>query len=338
MYAAVWINPEPERAEGRVVVCKPLLARQNAAVAVLRSEVRDDARSTILSGEHKHLVAFLKNLEKVDGAWAELGDDELIDTINNLAVESDISVVEWEGTEVQSHVVVAVRKNPKPKLYPRYITPAGKKIWDSLFDDYKKVINRYKSDKKKMWAAAILLLQRVASQRNVKPFSKDPSYEKTRSMSQQEINKRANNGNFKALEESERTFDELKKAGLVNRLTKEKFYEVAKHSSRYYITTYRWAKLRKGVQPNAVLRELLATQGYKGRPGKYAHKSIDAVTDLLVEPEGKDVYFYLTTFLTHDQVILLFDLDEATSDSKILKLMGKAGRQWVKTGVLVDPR
>lgn len=384
MYAALWIHPQPEKADDRIVVCQPLLSKEGSAVAVLRSRDHADSESIILSAEHQDLVAFLRRLDTYDDRWDRFDDAGLVDAIAKAAMRNAVSVVDFGDEDdaiavdtstrvslgttlrfdtpgnfsmgdtspsVQLHIVTAVRKIPKAKFYPRFITKEAKPLWDDLVVDHKKVLNKYKSDKQKMWIAAIIILQRVAAQKGVKPFTKEPgsmAYPlkeergnklkniNIRKDAHEDIANRANKGNLRALDASEVAFDSLKEAGLVNRLTKEKFYEVAKHQSRYYITTYRWAKLRKDVKPGAVIRHLLSAEGYNGAPGKYAHKNIDAVTDILVEPEGKDVNFYFTTFLTKDQVILLFDLPEDVSDRKIMKLMGTAGRKWVKTGVLIE--
>ena len=353
MYAALWINPQPEKADERIVVCYPLLTRQNAAVAVLNSQRRAGAESSILSGEMKTLQHFLGQLDKADDSWDSLSDQELISSVEALAERYKVSIVDWDNNDfgeepteeaptTASHLVLAVKKIPKAGFYPRLITKEGKQVWDNMFEKdspYRKAIYKFKSDKTKMWAAAIILLRRIGPANVV--FKKDPLGEdSSRKMAQQEINKRANRGNAKAITETEKVFDFLKGEGLVSRLTTEKFYETVKYASRYYITTYRWCKLRKGVTPGAVIQRLLSARGYDGgSPGKFAHKSIDGVTDILIEPEGKDVYFYLTTFLTKDQVILLFGLaDEGIKDDKILKLLKTSGRKWVKTGVLVDPK
>lgn len=356
MYAAIWIDESKAAANEKIVVCNPLMSRLNAAVAVLNSQRRADAPSLILSGESTALKAFLASLDKADDSWGEANADSLIDSIISRAGQMGLSTVDYDEATTDAvaavvaryiplrmfagiQLVLAVRKEPKPKMYPNHITPEAKPLWDKLVVEHKKVLNRFKSDKKKMWAAAIILLKRLAAQKNVKPFSRDPAAEHLHKTLQKEggrdLSKEATNSNFRALKEVSDVFDRLKGEALVSRLTSEKFYEVEKSRSIYYITTYQVAKVRRTVEPRAVIDRIAATSAGWSKVRQVAKRKIDSYTSVLAEPEGPDVVFYMVTGFTRDQVILILDIPEDTSDAKILKRLGTAGRKWVKTGVMV---
>lgn len=339
MYAAIWIDSGQPSASEKIVVCKPLLEREGAAVAVLNSHKREGASSVILSGEGKRLRQFIGELDKLDDRWDHFSDEELIAAIIKTAERAQLSPIEFgeEAAEALSYVVLAVRTIPKPGSYPRFITRPAKKIWDEIVVEHKKVIDQFKGDKKKMWAAAILMLQRAAGAKGIEPFTKeDPGRDKVRKMAVNDINRKANNGNFRALQLIQNIFDELQADGLVSRLTVEKFYEVAKHRDLYYVTTYQRIMLPKSVQPSAIIGKLLTKENFYGKPGQYAAMAMNAVTDLIIEPEGKGVDCYITTHLSRDQIIILFGLEESVTIEQILKVLGTAGRKWVKTGVLIE--
>jgi len=332
MYVALWIDESKDSANEKIVICKPLLQRLNAALAVLNAEKRKDAPSMIFSGDPERLQRFVQEIEKLDDSLGNIETGVLVDGLARLADYTGVSTVPFP---TEATAAKPIRRIPKPGYYPRYITREAKPIWDMVVKQHKKTIDKYKQDKMRMWAAAIVIFKRYAAQEGVAPFSKDASQEKFNQALINDLHKVINRGNSKALSESERIFEKLYEAGLVARLTTEKFYEVATRNAQYYITTYRWAKLRKGIQPKDVLGWLMLN-GYRGQPGKYATLWIDQSTDLLVEPEGKDVYFYIVTTLTRAQLNTLFELDETADPKKILKRLGTAGRRWVKTGTLVE--
>lgn len=336
MYVAIWLDPQPPTADERIVVCTPLLPRQGAAVAILRSRRLADAKSLILSAERSDLIAFLKELDQADDSWNALTDDELVDAIVRKAATMAVSEVDFGELAAVAFYVTAVRKIPKPGSYPRFITKEAKPLWDDLTVRYRKSLDKFKSDKKMMWAAAVIMLKRLAAEKRVKPFTKDPTEDKVRKMARNEISRRANNGNFKALKEVKEAFKFLKRAGLASALAPEAFLETVKHGDRYYVTTFQQAALPKGVKPSFAINQLLFGRRYGGKPEKFAHKNIDNLTDVLVEPKGKNLHFHLTTSLTRDQVILLFGLDEEVTDAAIRRTLQRAGADWVRTGRLAD--
>lgn len=339
MYAAIWIDSERPSASEKIVVCKPLLEREGAAVAVLTSHKREGAPSVILSGDGERLRHLIGELDSIDDRMDHFSDDELVAAIVKMAEMAKLSSVDFgEGSvEALAWVVLAIRRIPKPGAYPRFITKRGRKVWDGVVVDHKAVINRFKSDKKKMWAAAIIMYQRACGTLGIEPFTKeDPGQNKVRKMAVNDINRKSNKGNFRALQVIQTFFDELKTEGLVSRLTVEKFYEAAKHRDLYYVTTFQRILPRKGVLPSAIIGKLLTRTGFYGKPGQYAAQGMNAVTDLIIEPDGKAVHCYITTHLSKDQIIILFGLEENVTIAQILKVLGTAGRKWVKTGVLVE--
>lgn len=309
---------------------------------MLKSEKREDASSLILSGDPERLKAIIGELDKADDEWDNLTDDQLIASIIALAKRYDASPVEFgdvDGDDISAaYVVLAIRRIPKPKAYPRLITKEAKPIWDMLTVEHKDVLNKYKSDKKLMWAAAIIILKRYAAEKGIKPFTRDPGAQKVRKTAIVHINKRANNGNHDALDLIQDLFTRLKAAKLVKgRVSAEKFYEAVKHRQRYYITTVQTMTLTQRADPDFVIRTVSQMDQFGGHPPKYAMAQTNEVTYLYVQPGGKgdtNLYCYIATYLTRDQVILLFDLDDDAKDAEILKLSAKAGRRWVKTGEL----
>lgn len=327
MFAAIWIDESKKSAHEKIVVCTPLMGRLNTAIAVLRSESHEAAKCVIISGDPELLKTFIARLNEADESWDHLTSAQLIETISKASVQAGISVV-----PANSEVTAAIKRVPKPGAYPLLITPDAKPLWDFVTMEHKDVLARYKSDKEKMWAVAIILLKRYCDEHGVAPFSKDPDQRKLRRMSSVEFHKRVNNGNFKALEATQMAFDHLREIGKASRLTTEKFFESAKSASMYYITTVQVAKLKVApADAISALRDI----GWITGP-KYAHKHIDSTTDVLAEPEGKDLAFYHATRITQDEVILLFGLSDDASDAHILKTMSAAGRKWVKTGILVE--
>ena len=327
MYAAIWIDDSKKRANEKIVVCHPLLGRLNTAIAVLRSQKRSGAPSIIISGDGTKIGSLIAKLDTADEAWDARTSDQLITEIASAAKSFGLSVVD------QGEVTAAIRRMPKPKEYPLHITKEAKPVWDMITVEHRDALDQYKEDKPKMWALALILLQRYAKKLNIEPFSKDPDDIKLRRMSAMEFHKRANNGNVKALEIISEAFDYLHTARIAARITGEQFYESAKHKSLYYITTIQIARLNAASPGQAI--QSLRMIGWGGT-GKYAHRNINSLTDVLAEPEGKDLAFFLTTRMTRDEVILLFGFSEDASDDKILKIMSSAGRRWVKTGILVE--
>lgn len=335
----MWIDSERPSASEKIVVCKPLLEREGAAVAVLNSHKREGAPSAIISGEGERLRHFIGELDSVDDRLDHFSDDELVAAIIKMAEMAKLSPIDFgeDPVEALAWVVLAIRRIPKPKAYPRFITKRGRKIWDGVVVDHKDVINRFKKDKKKMWAAAILMYQRACGTLGIEPFTKeDPGQDKVRKMAVNDINRKSNKGNFKAIQIIQNLFDDLKDEKLASKLTVEKFYEAARHRNIYYVTTFQRILLRRGVQPEAIIGKLLSRSGFYGKPGQYAAQGMNAVTDLIIEPEGAQVHCYITTHLSKDQIIILFGLAEEVTHKQILKALGTAGRKWVKTGLLIE--
>lgn len=334
MYLAVWINDREETPDRRICLCTPLLKRLNAAVALLQSHKRHDADSIILSGDQNQLNRFAELLDQADDDWLTERNDRLIDALTIVATKAGCSVVPYGSVPngVTSWTVrAAVKKMPKPGLYPRYITKEGKAVWDDVLEKYKKTIHKYKADKEKMWGAAILIFQRVAHAKNIKPFTRDFG-QSHRGKIQTVTHRRINQGNFKALKAIENAAQMLAKEKLAGRLTNEKFYESAHENQRYYITTFQTL-----TTPDAkrAVQFLLDKQWGGGVPGQYAHRAVDMYTDVMAEPVGaKKLYFYLVTHLTRDIMEIMFPGLAAKDKQTVLRTLSRAGRKWVKTGTM----
>jgi hypothetical protein len=334
MYLAVWINDREETPDRRICLCTPLLKRLNAAVALLQSRKRHDADSVILSGDQNQLNRFVELLDEADDDWLADRNDRLVDALTIVAAKAGCSVVPYGSVPdgVTSEMVrAAVKKMPKPGLYPRYITKEAKPIWDDVLEKYKKTLHQYKADKEKMWGAAILIFQRVAHAQQVRPFTRDFG-QSHRGKIQTVTHRRINQGNFKALKAIENAAQMLAKQKLAGRLTNEKFYEAAHENGRYYITTFQAL-----TTPDAkrAVQFLLGEHWGGGVPGQYAHRAVDMYTDVMAEPLGqKKLHFYIVTHLTRDLMEIMWpglaDKDKQT----VLRTLGKAGRQWVKTGTM----
>ena len=330
MYVALWIDDTKDKPNEKVVVCKPMLGRLGTAIAVLNSQRRDDASSMIISGDNDRLQRFVNEVEKVDDRWGKLPTDNLLASLAKLADYCGVSVVPFPEA-----VEALTRKNPKAGFYPRYINNAAKPIWDLVVEKHKDEIAKQKGNKLNMWAAAIIMFKRYCADRGIPPFTKDPANDQARAKAVNEINRRTNEGQFKAMEKVNEVSRLLMTERLISRLLAPRFYEVSYSRSMFYVTVFQWAKLTKDVKPLTVLQFLLA-KGMAGKPGQYAHWNVGLMTDILAEPEGKDVNFYVVTSLTRDHAILMLDLPEDAGNDMILKLLNKAGRQWLDSGVLVE--
>lgn len=334
MYLAVWIDDREETPDRRIVLCTPLLKRLNAAITLLQSRRHIDADSIILSGDQNQLNNFAGMLDEADDAWLTKHNDRLVDALTIVATKAGCSVVPYGSVPdgVTSGIVrAAVRKEPKPGLYPRFITKEGKAIWDDVLEKYRRTIHKYKGDKEKMWGAAILIYQRVAQQKEVRPFTRDFG-ESHRGKMKTETHRRINQGNFKALKSIESAAQMLAKEKLAGKLTNEKFYEAAHENKRYYITTFRALNTPNAKQ---AAQFLLEKHWGGGVPGHAVHRAVDMYTDVLAEPFGqKKLHFYIATHLTRDLMEIMFpglaDRDKQT----VLRTLSAAGRKWVKTGTM----
>lgn len=338
MYLAVWIDDGKERPHDRIVLVTPLLKRLNAAVALLNSQKREDATSMILSGDERALNQFAYLVDQADDGWVTSNRDRMVDALGVIAEKAGCSVVPFDGTE--GHAAATweeehrdrpkPKRHPKPGLYPRLITKEGKALWDEVVEQYKATIARFKSDKEKMWAAAILIFKRVAGERGIRPFSKDVSQ-----IDQGKIvtktHRIINRGNHKALASIEKAAEMLQKEKLAKRLTNEKFYEAANEAGKWYVTTFRVLET-----PDAKRAlQLLAEKAWGMGTGGYLHRTVDTYTDVLAEPMGQNkLYFYVATHLTRDLMSVLFPTLRNADAKTIMRTLSKAGRQWVKTGTM----
>jgi len=344
MFLAVWIDETKERVRERVVLCVPAVRTLNGALAILSSDRHDDAPGTIISGDIAVLNRFAKLLHERDRYWQDLNGDLVLRAVERLAKMAGASIVPLDRPPVPSTApppppkkkkqeTQAVRREPKQKLYPRHITKEAKKIWDEVLERNKELLKKYKKDKQRMWAAAIFLFQREAADRGISPFTKDPEKESHQKKMRKEINLRVNRGNALALKAAEQAFDLLAQQKIATSLTGEKFYESAHDGDWYYVTTYRVMKLKA---PPKVAMEQLIEQGWgSGQVGRFVHRVVDNYTDILAEPVGKQLYLYLVTRLTRDQLVVLFGFEEDVAAQTVMKRLSQAGRQWVRTGTLV---
>ena len=334
MYLAVWINDQEDSPHRRICLCTPLLKRLNAAITLLQSQRRKEADSLILSGDQNQLNEFARLLDEADDEWMTRNNERLVDALTIVAAKAGCSVVPYGSVPegVTSEVAYAeVKKEPRVGLYPRYITKEGKAVWDQVLEKYAKTIGKYKADKEKMWAAAIMIYQRVAQAQNIKPFTRDFGQAhrgKTRTKTHQRINQ----SNFKGLRAVQNAAELLAKQKLAGKLTREQFYEAAFENKRYHLTTFQTLNT---PDPKRAVDVLLDKAWGTGVPGRYAHRAVDMYSDVLAEPSGaKKLYFWLQTHLTRDLMEILFpglaDKDKQT----VMRMLGKAGRQWVKTGTM----
>jgi hypothetical protein len=339
MYLALWIDDRKDTAQKRIVFCQPLLKRENAAVALLNSQKRDDADSMILSGDDASLNRFAAMVDAADDDWTTTDFERIADAIGIVAEKAGCSVVPFgdRAAQVAAQLVLgAIKRIPKPGLYPRYITKEGKEIWDEVVVQYKKTIDKYRASKEKMWAAAILIYKRVAEKRNVNPFGRDFG-KAHRGKMLTELHRRINRGNHKALKAVEQAAGMLAKQQLGTRLTNEKFYEAAQHNKRYYMTTYQVQNVKDAAK---AIDFLIEKNWGAGVAGKYVHHAIQlgtdaAQTDVLAEPVRKNrLYYYITTPLTRDMLSILWPTLEDADSQTIMRKLGIMGRKWVKTGTM----
>jgi hypothetical protein len=328
MYLAIWFDSTKRKPSECLVMVTPLLQKLNAAVAVLKAQKRDDAEGCILSGNEQGLNRFALMVDQADDEWDSTNPERLLDAISIIAEKADCSIVPYDNKPAQ--VAAKVTTRPGVKVYPRLITPEGKKLWDELMVKYQKTIDRYSADKEKMWAAAILIYQRVAHAQGTKPFQKDAGAAH-RSKVLTEQHKRINRGNAKALKAVEKAANMLQQAKLGGRLTNEKFWEAAQNGDRYFITTY---QVQNSPNPAAAL-ELLADKKWGQKYQHAVYRAVDMHTSILAEPMGKKkIYYYLATKMPTDVMEIMFPTLEGADPQTILRTLGKAGRQWVKTGTM----
>lgn len=331
MFLAIYRNGDTP------VVCWPPVKKLGGAIAVLKSRKRADKEGYVYSGDLPAIQRLAKLVHHAE--WS--GD--ISQGVSELAARCSCSRVPFDGTSdyagaytmcmvLATTHVTSTRKIPEPKMYPKYINPRAKKIWDRALDKHADVIDRI-PDTREKWGAAIFIFKRYAVDEGVEPFTRSP-HEKTRKLARTEINRRANRGNAAAIKLINKVFTGMSKGGLVVDIGDEKFKEAVQDHGIYYITTQVRVRLSRGVQPGDALRWLLQN-GWGGQPGRYAHYAVDDYTDVMAAPLGRGIVFYMGTGLTSDQVTLLFDLSEDESKASILKLLGKAGRRWVKTGTLI---
>jgi hypothetical protein len=325
MYLALWIDESQDTPPGRVVVCTPLLKRENTAVAVLRGVAHADSLSLIFSGERDALSTMAEELVRVDRP--EFTPQQLIGKVRGMADFVGVSEVEFDAKTVTAAVKV-----PRAGLYPRAITPDAKPIWDETVKRFEKTIKRY-SDNRKKWAAAIVIFQRLAAERGVRPFVRDVGTDKLRNDLGREINRRLNRSNHHALQLVRDTFDQ--NGELLARLGTERFYEAAWSNKTYYVTTVQVLRPRRGVEPARVIAELMR-QRWGGQAGRYVFRAVDQWTSVLIEPYGQDLAAYIASAISRAQVILLFALPEDATHAAVIEQLKSAGRRWVKTGTLVE--
>lgn len=334
MYLAVWINDQEDTPDRRICLCTPLLKRLNAAITLLQSQKRAESDSLILSGDQNQLNEFVRLLDEADDQWLSDNNDTLIDALTVVAAKAGCSVVPYGSVPdgvVAEFVRAEVKKAPRVGLYPRYITKDAKPIWDDVLEKYVKTINKYKDDKEKMWAAAIMIFQRVAHAQNIKPFTRDFG-QAHRGKMQTKTHQRINQGNYKALKAVEQAANMLGKQKLATKLTREKFWEAAHENNRYYITTYQTLNTPDSKR---ALQVLFDNHWGTGVPGQYVHRAVDMYTDVMAEPGGaKKLYFWLQTHLTRDLMEILFPGLANKDKQTVMRMLGKAGRQWVKTGTM----
>lgn len=330
MYLALWLDDTKQAPRERIVMVKPLLKKQTAAVALLSAERRADADSMILSGDIEGLNQFAQYVDAADDEWSTHDNTKLLEALQVVAEKAGCSVVPYG--ELDGHaaaMVLAGLKQPRPGLYPRFITKEAKPIWDEVLEHYRKTIAKYKSDKEKMWAAAVIIFKRVCGQRGVKAFKKDFG-DKDRDKIVKDAHRLINRGNFKALKEVSKAAGQLTKEKLAGKLTNEKFYESAEHKGRFYLTTFQ--SLNTPDSSRAL--QYLAEQAWGAGQG-YLHRAVDQYTDILAEPMGqKKLYFFITTHLTREMLYVLFPTLRDTDQATILRTLSKAGRKWVKTGTM----
>jgi hypothetical protein len=334
MYLAVWINDREETPDKRIILCTPLLKRLNAAITLLQSRRHKDADSLVLSGDQNQLNRFAEMLDEADDEWLTNQNDRLVDALTIVATKAGCSIVPYGAVPdgVTSELAVAkVTKQPKPGLYPRFITKEGKAIWDDVLEKYRRTIGRYKADKEKMWAAAIMIYQRMAQQQNVKPFTRDFG-QSHRGKMKTETHRRINQGNFKALKAIESAAQMLAKEKLAGRLTNEKFYEAAIENRRYYITTF---QALNTPDAKRAVQLLLDKHWGGGAAGQAVHRAVDMYTDVLAEPfNQKKLHFYIATHLTRDLMEIMFPGVADKDKQTVLRTLSAAGRKWVKTGTM----
>lgn len=332
MYLALWLDDDQSAPRDRIVMVRPLLKKETAAVALLRSAKREDADSMILSGDIEGLNQFARYVDAADDEWTSHDNERLLDALRVVAEKAGCSIVPFgdQPGHAAARYITAALKQPRVGLYPRFITKEGKKVWDEVLQHYKKTIAKYKADKQRMWAAAIIIYKRVAGQRGIKAFNKYFG-DKDRSKTVTDAHRRINRGNFKALKEISKAAGTLEKAGLGTRLTNEKFFESAEHNGRFYITTFQV----QNTKDSTAALQYLADKAWGTGTGKYLHRAVDQYTDILAEPTGpKKLYYYVATHLTRDMVAVLFPTLQNADKQTITRTLAKAGRRWVKTGTM----
>lgn len=332
MYLALWIDDEKERPHDRIVMVKPLLKNQTAAIALLQSERRAGADAMILSGDIAGLNQFAAYVNAADEEWSTHDNAKLLEALQVVAEKAGCSIVPFGDLDGHAAaMVLAALKQPRPGLYPRYITKEAKLVWDEVLKHYKKTIAKYKADKERMWAAAIIIFKRICGQRGITPFKKDFG-DQDRERLINDVHRLINRGNFKALKEVAKAAGQLAKEKLAGKLTNEKFYESAEHKGRFYLTTVQTLN----TPDSAAVLEFLAEKLWgMGVPGQYLTRAVDQYTDILVEPMGgKKLYFFIATHLTREMLVVLFPTLEKADQRTILRTLSKAGRKWVKTGTM----
>jgi len=313
MYLVVWLDGTQVR------VCGPLLRRLNAALSVLNSYRREDAPGLVFGGDEVRLRGFCEEL--ADQQFGTTVPD-ILRQLCGLARDHRISVVR--------PTTAAVTTSPKPKAYPKHISPAGKKIWDEMLKQHGPMIRRKYPNKERQWAAALILYERFAAEVGVQPFRPIKSTEqKLRQASRDDVRKKVQMGGMRAGAALDRFIAAVQP--MVARIKDEKFYEAVREREAFFLTTVYPLILKRNTNPVDVINHAIE-QGWAGVQGRYVQQPIDRITHLLIEPNGKQLSAYVAAMLSRDQVILIFEFPDDASDAELVKGLEKAGRQWIRSG------
>lgn len=216
-------------------------------------------------------------------------------------------------------------KNPVKGVYPKFISDAGKKIWNLVVVKRKKEIRKFESIKEQ-WAAALVVYKRSCVKNRIMPFTEEAIPSKT------EIDKaEAQNVLNTLLLENKRANEEIEKIvkGVEGhfRKLKQQIFSSADYENGFYSVIFtRRLALNKSIPASWLLTYLGFKHGFSRAGQLMAIKPIGTMTELIVKPDPKNKYQTIVCIkakLTRNHAILLSGSDDGLVTKKLEKKMAR---------------
>jgi len=244
--------------------------------------------------------------------------------------------------DVVEHAEPKAFKRPPAKMGWNYIninpTNDAKKMWQYVYKNHnktyqEKALEKYPDDalsqNKYRWIALMIIYQRVAIAKRVKPWktSKDSPDMGDTSQIRQKIEKDSDQAEYYI----DRMFDRLKDEALVKKLGIERFSNVERRGDKYYASTKYDLTLGKNVAPEDVIRYLTMKMSLK-KARDAAVIRISPLTELIYKSENNKLRVYVVHGLPlfHAQNLT----ENRTRGDDLIIWLKKLMNVWFQTGKL----